>query len=414
MRHGMGMIAGAMLALAPMPAAFAQCPAFPSVEVFFAERFQDANLASRGWYDNTANVVISTIEHAPGSLSSGEYRFARGARTPTSGGGIRHKFPATDRFLVSYWVKYSANWEGSNRPYHPHEFNVLTNLDSDWTGPAFTHMTAYIEQNEGRPLLAIQDGVNIDQARVGMDLVGITEARSVAGCNGDSDGHGPGDCYLNGSLYWNGKDWRAPMSYFQDVPGPYYKNDWHLIEAYFQLNTVAAGVGVPDGRVAYWYDGRVVLDHRDVVLRTGQYPGMLFQQFLVAPYIGDGSPVDQTMWVDELTVGRPGVSLLRNDEVRQLAPLVPSLDTIFTSRGGASLDERGADDCAQEGEGALEPLNGSSDDDDFYVANVLSGAIDADSGPRDPTRPLVFYEVTAPGDTLRVSRDASGRIVIAY
>jgi len=29
---------------------------------------------------------------------------------------------------------------------------------------------------------------------------------------------------------------------------------------------------------------------------------MRFNQFIIAPYIGDGSPVDQTMWVDNLTV----------------------------------------------------------------------------------------------------------------
>ena len=32
-------------------------------------------------------------------------------------------------------------------------------------------------------------------------------------------------------------------------------------------------------------------------------PAMKFNQLLVAPYIGDGSPVDQTMWVDDLRVG---------------------------------------------------------------------------------------------------------------
>ena len=30
--------------------------------------------------------------------------------------------------------------------------------------------------------------------------------------------------------------------------------------------------------------------------------GMQFNQFLLTPYIGDGSPVDQYMWVDDLVV----------------------------------------------------------------------------------------------------------------
>src|SRR6185436_3864566 len=114
------------------------------------------------------------------------------------------------------------------------------------------------------------------------------------------------------------------------------------------------------------------------VIRTGQHPTMMFVQFLVAPYIGDGSPVDQTMWVDDLLVGRPGVSLLRNDELRSLSPPTPPLAAIFTG-GGLALDERGADSCAQVGEGALLSGNGSSDDDDFYAASVAPGYVDADS-----------------------------------
>ena len=59
--------------------------------------------------------------------------------------------------------------------------------------------------------------------------------------------------------------------------------------------------------VRYWYDGELLIDHDDVLLRTGQHPDMMFNQFMVFPYIGDGSPIDQTMWLDNLTIatGRP-------------------------------------------------------------------------------------------------------------
>jgi len=30
---------------------------------------------------------------------------------------------------------------------------------------------------------------------------------------------------------------------------------------------------------------------------------MKFNQFIIAPWIGDGSPVDQTFWLDGLVVG---------------------------------------------------------------------------------------------------------------
>jgi hypothetical protein len=45
-----------------------------------------------------------------------------------------------------------------------------------------------------------------------------------------------------------------------------------------------------------------LIDHSNVIMRTGAHPTMAFNQFLIAPYIGDGSPVDQTIWFDRLTV----------------------------------------------------------------------------------------------------------------
>ena len=270
-------------------------------EVLFNERFEDANFSSRGWYDNT-NLSISTTEHIAGSSGSAEFRFAQGGTAPVSGGAVRRKFTETDSIYVSYYVKYSSNWEGSNRTYHPHEFQILTNLDTDWTGPAYTYLTAYIEQNEGVPLLAIQDGKNIDESKIGLDLTGVTEQRAVAGCNGDSDGYGDGDCYSMGATHWNGKNWKAAQVYFQDSPGKYYKNDWHHVEAYFKLNSISDGIGMADGVIKYWYDGQIVIDHNNIMLRTGENPDMQFNQFIIGPWIGDGSPVDQTFWIDNLSV----------------------------------------------------------------------------------------------------------------
>jgi hypothetical protein len=272
-----------------------------AADVLFQEGFEDGNLSSRGWYDNT-NPVITTSEHIPGSTASVEFRFPIGSTTPVSGGAMRRKFDETDTVQLSYWVKYSSNWTGSNRPYHPHEFHLLTNKDSDWIGMAYTHLTVYIEQNEGVPLLALQDGMNIDVNNIGVDLTGITEARAVAGCNGDSDGYGNGSCYPVGSMYWNGKLLRAGSVYFQDQLGPYYKNDWHFIEAFIKLNSIVNGKGVANGILKYWFDGQLAIDLEQVVLRTGQHSDMKFNQLVIAPWIGDGSPADQTFWVDDLTI----------------------------------------------------------------------------------------------------------------
>ncbi|MGP8323234.1 MAG: hypothetical protein ACT6FG_04500, partial [Methanosarcinaceae archaeon] len=269
--------------------------------IFFQEFFEDTDFNSRGWYDNTS-LQLSNTEHIPGSSSSVEFHFNLGGTTPTSGSAIRHKFTDTDEIYVSYWVKYSSNWEGSNRSYHPHEFLIMTNENGDWDGPAYTHLTAYIEQNEGEPLLSIQDGQNIDESNIGVDLTGVTENRAVAGCNGDSDGYGDGSCYSAGSAHRNGKQWRAGNIYFQDTPGAYYKNDWHFIEAYFKLNGISGGIGIADGIMKYWYDGNLIINHTDIMIKTGFHQNMKFNQFMIAPWIGDGSPVAQTFWVDNLTV----------------------------------------------------------------------------------------------------------------
>jgi len=272
--------------------------------ILFEEQFEDTDFSSRGWYDSPG-FGLTTDEHAPGSTRAVEFHFEQGATGPTVRGG-RVLFEETNSVYLSFYIKYSANWTGSDRPYHPHEFHFVTTENGVWVGPAYTHLTTYIEHNEGRPLLAIQDAENIDESRIGEDLTDVTEDRAVAGCNGSSDGY-PDDCYLSGDTHRNGKRWMADGVYFADSSGPYYKNDWHFIEAYFQLNSIVEGKGICDGVVRYWYDGEMLIDHDDVLLRTGQHPDMMFNQFMVFPYIGDGSPIDQTMWLDNLTIatGRP-------------------------------------------------------------------------------------------------------------
>ena len=283
--------------------------------LLFHESCEDVLFMQRGWYDNNS-LRISVDEHVPGSAASLEYRFLKGATTPTSGGGVRRLFTPSQTVYVSYWVKYSANWEGSNRPYHPHEFHFITDVDDKWIGPAATHLTTYIEHNEGRPLLSMQDALNIDEANIGRNLAGITENRAVAGCNGSSDAWPEGDCYLSGSTHRNGKVWKSASIIFSDTPGPLYKNSWRFVEALFALNSIVDGKGVADGELRMWVDGSIVVDAAGVMLRTGQHAAMRFNQFLNAPYIGDGSPVEQTMWVDEIVFATGRTAVLARPDLR--------------------------------------------------------------------------------------------------
>jgi len=168
--------------------------------------------------------------------------------------------------------------------------------------------------------IALQDSKNLDPNCILLNndsFVGcngsfenytFTEQRSVCSCNGimgDLDGR---DCFsTGGGGYYSARFWDSAQKMFKDEQGPYYKNDWHFIESYFQMNSIQNGLGVPDGVIQYWYDGELIIDYHHILMRTGDNADMHFNQFLVAPYIGDGSPVDQTMWVDDLTVatGRP-------------------------------------------------------------------------------------------------------------
>lgn len=258
------------------------------------ETFDDPALAARGWYDQ-AGVTLSRRPRAAGGAQALEAHFPRGSTTP-SWRAMRHLFDETDSVYLRYWVKYSSNWVGSGRSHQPHEIYLLTNQDDAYVGPSFTHLTVYIEHNyQGGaiPVIAIQDGLNIDQSRVGQDLAAATEHRAVAGCNGEQDAR-RSDCYRTGSRHVNGLRWKAGR--------PYRIGAWHLVEAFFQLNSIRNGRGLRDGIARYWLDGELLIDQSTVLFRTGAHADMKFNQLLIAPYIGDGSPVSQTMWIDELTL----------------------------------------------------------------------------------------------------------------
>jgi len=278
-------------------------PPPPGGTILFQEDFENSNIGSRGWYDNTS-AQISTVEHISGSTASAQYHFLSGAMTPTSGGAQRHKFTPSNSFYVSFYVKYSTNWVGSGQAYHPHEFYILSTLDGDYDGPSQNFLDVYVEhnyQNGGRPRLAIQDNksVNTSQGAVPNNLIGVTENRSTSGCNGVVESNFPSECYNAGTYWYNSKTLTGPVT-FQPNAGAGYKNNWNFVEAYFQLNTIVNGIGQADGVMQYWFNGTLIIDRHDILFRTGNRPTLQFSQFLIAPYIGDGSPADQYMWIDNL------------------------------------------------------------------------------------------------------------------
>ncbi len=288
-------------------------------EILFTEDFEDTNLSSRGWYDNTS-LTLSSTEFAStgGSTKSAEFYFASNATTPTSGGAIRKKFTATDDVTVEFWVKYSSNWQGSGETYHPHEILIGSDMEPDYTSIAYNNLMLYIEESGLTPRLQIQDGKNVNTSygALPQDLVGVTEDRAVGGCNGDSDGLRDGrDCYGAGPSY--------NSAWFDHDSAAITAGSWHKVKVRFKLNSISNGVGQKDGIMQYWLDDNLLIDYHTIVYRTNKNPNIKLNQFIIAPYIGDGSPVAQTMWIDNLEVAIPSTTNL---------PRIPLLFQNITSQ----------------------------------------------------------------------------------
>ncbi len=294
-----------------------------SQSILLFEDFESGNFAAKGWYDGFPDQ--RTMDEVKNGSYSYAGHFEEGATT--SGAG-RHLFTPTEKVYMSYWVKYSTNYIGSGVGYHPHEWNILTTEDWIYQGPADTYLTLYIEQNAGRPILALQDSKNVDPDCILLNnnsFVGcngnfntypFTESRSVASCNGLDGDVDRRDCFpSSGSThgYYSSRGWDADTVYFRNTPGPYYKNDWHFIEAYFEMNTIDQGIGIPNGKIRYWYDGQTLISSDSILFRTGIHPDMQFNQLFYGPYIGVGSPVDQTWWIDDLTIADGILSTANED-----------------------------------------------------------------------------------------------------
>ncbi|HQK19227.1 MAG TPA: hypothetical protein PLJ27_17325, partial [Polyangiaceae bacterium] len=216
--------------------------ASPEVTIYFTEEFEDAEYKTRGWYESLPKTLSSDSHSGSHSL---ECTYNKGQPDCSGQGAGRHLFPETDAVYLGYWVKYSSDFVGSGKPYHPHEFYFLTNKDDKYEGPAFTHLTLYLESHwesasAGALWVGFQDGKNIDQSRRGEDLIAETENRAVAGCNGLPSGYS-GSCYNAGSgVYVNGVTLASPT-----VLTPQNKNDWNHVEYFAKLNSISAGRGQP-------------------------------------------------------------------------------------------------------------------------------------------------------------------------
>lgn len=244
--------------------------------ILFRESFEDSDLATRGWYDASRLRIVGGAAAGRGCI---EYEWTEGQQKVQGSSGARHLFEPTDEVALRFYLKLSKGWGWSGRNYHPHLTHFLTTENSKWHGPAASRLTLYVEPVGGKLRLAAQDIQNASMPH------GLTQ--------------GP----LKGG--YNGKFYDSDEVLFDD-------DQWHCVEAYFKLNTLDLAHDRPnrDGIVRGWFDGRLVIEHTDVVLRSTDFPAMKFNQFLMAPYFGPGLlPHAQKLWIDELAVGTRRIGL---------------------------------------------------------------------------------------------------------
>lgn len=239
--------------------------------VLFREGFDDDRLPERGWYDGRRFVISQ--EGARSGAGCIAYHWRPGTTTPEGSSALRRLFDPTETVYLRFFLRLSKGWGWTERPYHPHLMHLLTSENGKYYGPAASHLTLYIEPQGGRLRLAAQDIENRETPH------GLTQGPVRGGFNGTN---------------FDSKD-------------PLFTDDaWHCVEAMFRLNSLDLERDRPraDGVVRAWFDGKLVIERTDVVLRTTDFPKMKFNQFLLAPYFGPGLlPHEQTLWIDELAVG---------------------------------------------------------------------------------------------------------------
>jgi hypothetical protein len=253
------------------PPATAAAPAPKPPAVLFSESFDDPRLLQRGWYDGDRFAISRTQPYAGAGCI--EYGWKAGMTIPATSSGIRHLFTASDTVYLRVYIRLAKGWGWTGVPYHPHLMHFMTTENQMYHGPAASHLTVYIEPWNGRLRLAAQDIQNKDSPH------GLTQ--------------GP----LRGG--YNGQFFDSKEVLFNDA-------DWHCVEAMFRLNSLDLKADRPnaDGMVRGWFDGKLVIDRTDIILRSTDFPKMKFNQFLLLPYFGTGLlPHAQTLWIDELAVG---------------------------------------------------------------------------------------------------------------
>jgi len=234
-----------------------------------SESFDDAGLLKREWYDGEQFRIVGGAAAGKGCI---EYEWVDLKSRVSGSAPIRRLFEPTDDVYIRFYLRLSKGWGWSGKTYHPHLTHFMTTENAAYAGPAASHLTMYIEPVGGKLRLATQDIQNKDAPH------GLTQGPLKGGYN---------------EMWYDSKE----ILFVDD--------QWHCVEAEFKLNTldVAKDRPNPDGIARGWFDGKLVVDRKDIILRSTDFPKMKFNQFIIAPYFGTGLlPHPQKLWIDELVI----------------------------------------------------------------------------------------------------------------
>lgn len=241
-------------------------------EPFFREGFEDTQLKQRGWYDGTrVKIATQPVHVGKGSI---EFHFPTGTTGSDTSSTHRRRFEPTEAVYLAFSIRFSKGWGWTGRSYHPHLIQFMTTENGPYHGPAASHLTLYVEPQEGRLRLAAQDIQNRDRPH------SLTQGPIRGG--------------------YNGKFYDSQEKVFTD-------DRWHRVETEFKLNSLDLANDRPraDGVARAWVDGKLVIDRKDLVFRSTDFPQMKLNQLLLAPYFGPRLlPHEQTLWIDDLLVSR--------------------------------------------------------------------------------------------------------------
>lgn len=360
--------------LSPCPASAGPDDASPGLR--FREDFDDERLVERGWYDGKKFAIIRAGALNGGSLM---YHWKEGTTTPDSSSGVRRLFDPSETIYLRAYLRLSPDWKWSGQPYHPHLMHFLTTENEPYRGPSETHLTVYIEANEGKLRLAAQDIQNKDAPH------GLTQGPLRGGYNGT----------------------------FHDSEGVLFNDDkWHCVEAQFTLNSLDLERGTPraDGVARAWFDGRLVVDKTDLILRSTDFPNMKFNQFLLTPYFGPGLlPGEQSLWVDELAVGTERLGLIDRKSSPDATKAVKELRPRTVRMAAAQPKNRTIDFRLAAAE-VLERVDQSLSELEGLVRKAGEARCDVLAFPED-TLGLLNWEVAHPDSLSDVLPEAVRRML---